>query len=420
MNKRSLARAGQNYKGYSRLFAAGIINGMGDRFSGIAILALVLEVTGSGMAVGISLGVRVIPYLFMAPLGGLLASRLPRKAIMMAVDLLRIPVALSFLWVNGENRLWLLYAGSFIMAAGEAIYSPVRKSAIPLLAGPDSLLKINSLEQLMTGCVLILGAFTGGVVSLWWGPDMAFIMNAVSFLGAALLIWGIHFPETVVDSRVEQDVSVADEETGLKSKEQGRWQTLKLLVGGSLMLQIVVASELLLPILNGWDNVLISVYAVQVFHAGDIGVGAFYAALGIGLSLSFFAGRLVKRRLLAAALAGLLCEGIILMSISASRHFAVAFVLYILLSLCGGIGNACLDTLVMRETPPEQQPVMFGILSAVSGSLLGVSMFSAGWLLDLVEPRTLGFAGGVGFAGVALLLGGYVLLRSKWRKVPRL
>lgn len=422
MGKRSFAVGKRKYKGYPRLFAAGLVNGIGDRFSSIAMLALVLKVTGSGMAVGISLGVRVLPYLFMAPLGGMLASRLPRKAIMMTVDLLRVPVALSFLWVDGESRLWLLYAGSFIMAAGEAIYSPVRKSSIPLLAGPDSLLTINSMEQLMTGSVLILGAFTGGVVSLWWGPDMAFIMNAVSFLGAALLIWGIQFPEDS-DSAAGQSNSAAAEEIGIKdntTQRPGRWKTLKLLVGGSLVLQIVMAYELLLPVINGWDNVLISVYAVQVFHAGDIGVGAFYAALGIGLSLSFFAGRLVKRRLLEVALAGLLCEGIMLMSISTSRHFAVAFVLYILLSLCGGIGNVCLDTLVMRETPPEQQPVVFGILAAVSGSLLGVSMFSAGWLLDFMGPRTLGLAGGVGFAGVALLLAGYVFVHSSWKKVKSL
>ncbi|MNO37179.1 2-acyl-glycerophospho-ethanolamine acyltransferase [compost metagenome] len=401
----------RDYKGYSRLFAAGLVNGIGDRFSSVAMLALILQVTGSGMAVGISLGMRVLPYLFMAPLGGMLAGRMPRKTIMMAVDLLRVPIALSFLLVDGADRLWLLYAGSFIMAAGEAIYSPVRKSSIPLLASPDSLHKINSLEQLMTGCVLILGAFTGGLVSLWWGPEMAFVTNAASFLLAALLVWGISFPPPAeIAGGIEQIADAAP--TGVFSagnhlNRAGRWQTLRILIGGSQVLQIILAYELLVPVINGWDNVLISVYAVQVFHAGDVGVGAFYAALGIGLSLSFFAGRLLKRRLLEIALAGLLLEGILLMCISGSSHFGVAFMLYILLSLCGGIGSACLDTLVMRETPSAQQPVVFGLLSALGGSLIGLSMFSAGWLLEVVEPRTLGFAGGAGFAGTALLLGGF-------------
>lgn len=400
-------------KGYPRLFAAGLINGIGDRFSSIAMLALVLHLTGSGMAVGISLGVRVLPYLFMAPLGGMLAGRLPRKSIMMAVDFLRVPVALSLLWVDGVNMLWLVYTASFIMAAGEAIYSPVRKSSIPLLAAPEALLRINGLEQLMNGCVLILGAFAGGIVSLYFGPDMAFIMNAVSFLVAGLLIMGIHYPVRTVTGGKDGEQKGEPGGNRLPMPAKGRQlRALRAVIGGSLVLQIVLCYELLVPVINGWDNVLISIYAVQVYHAGDSGVGAFYAALGIGLSLSFAAGRLVRKRLLAVALGGLLLEGILLMTISTSSHFAAAFLLYILLALCGGTGNACLDTLVMRETPPALQPAVFGLLAAVSGTLLGLSMLGAGWLLDYVEPRMLGFAGGAGFAGIALLLAGYAWLRG--------
>ncbi|WP_310831300.1 MFS transporter [Paenibacillus pedocola] len=409
--------AGRQPKGYSRLFAAGLINGIGDRFSSVAMLALVLKLTGSGMAVGISLGVRVLPYLFMAPLGGMLATRLPRKAIMIAVDLLRIPVALSFLLVNGESRLWVLYAGSFLMAAGEAIYSPVRKSSIPLLADASALLRINGLEQLMNGCVLILGAFIGGIVSLWFGPDMAFIVNAASFLVAALLLWGLRFPQSDGRSAVREEEEAFQESAAAGQETAGRFQTLKVVAGGSLALQIVIGYELLVPVINGWDNVLISVYAVQEFHAGDAGVGAFYAALGIGLSLSFFAGRLLQKRLLTIALTGLLLEGLLHMTISASSHFIHVFFLYILLSLAGGLGNACLDTLVMRETPVQLQPVIFGMLSAAGGTLVGISMLGAGWLLEYVEPRMLGFAGGAGFAGIALVLAGYAVMRSRQKKV---
>ncbi|CAH1214767.1 hypothetical protein PAECIP111892_04074 [Paenibacillus auburnensis] len=409
--------AEKRLKGYPRLFAAGLINGIGDRFSSVAMLALVLQLTGSGMAVGISLGVRVLPYLFMAPLGGMLATRLPRKAIMIVVDLLRIPVALSFLLVNGESRLWVLYAGSFLMAAGEAVYSPVRKSSIPLLADASALLRINGLEQLMNGCVLILGAFIGGIVSLWFGPDMAFIVNAASFLVAALLLWGLRFPQPDGRSTVQAEEEMFQEPAAGGQGTAGRFQTLKVVARGSLALQIVIGYELLVPVINGWDNVLISVYAVQEFHAGDAGVGAFYAALGIGLSLSFFAGRLLQKRLLTIALSGLLLEGLLHMTISASSHFIHVFFLYILLSLAGGLGNACLDTLVMRETPVQLQPVIFGMLSAAGGTLVGISMLGAGWLLEYVEPRMLGFAGGAGFAGIALLLAGYALMRSRQKKV---
>jgi hypothetical protein len=50
-------------KNYLRLFLAGIVNGIGDRFSQVALLALLLELTGSGLVVGIALAIRVVPFL---------------------------------------------------------------------------------------------------------------------------------------------------------------------------------------------------------------------------------------------------------------------------------------------------------------------------------------------------------------------
>ncbi|WP_150271947.1 MFS transporter [Paenibacillus tepidiphilus] len=403
-------------RGYPRLFLTGLVNGIGDRFSSVALLAMILQLTGSGMAVGISLGLRVLPYLFMAPLGGLLAGRLPRKRIMIALDVLRAPVALSLILVDGTERLWLAYVASFLLAAGEAVYSPVRKSSIPLFAGPDRLLRINSLEQLMNGCILIVGAFAGGVVSYWFGPETAFVLNGVSFLLAALLLGGLRFPD-----HKESPEEKPEPRENILEGQAGRgvpaWKrSLRWLAGGSLVLQVVIGYELLVPLFNGWDNVLISVYAVEVFQAGDVGVGALYAALGIGLSLSALAERLLRRRLLAVALAGLLLEGALLMGISLSGSLYSAFGLYILLALCGGIGGACLDTLMMRETPAALQPMLFGMLAAAGNTLMGLSMLTAGWLLEYLEPRSLGFAGGACFAGIALLLGTYALVHSRRRR----
>ncbi|KTD83367.1 hypothetical protein [Paenibacillus etheri] len=63
--------------------------------------------------------------------------------------------------------------------------------------------------------------------------------------------------------------------------------------------------------------------------------------MGSGL-VSFFAGRYVTKGLLSVAIGGLMIEGLLLMGISISNHFAIAFMLYILLSFAGGTGNACL------------------------------------------------------------------------------
>ncbi|WP_379127627.1 MFS transporter [Paenibacillus sp. sgz500958] len=417
MDTSSSAAVIRGEREYFKLFAAGLVNGIGDRFSQVAMLSLIFHLTGSGMAIGVAFAVRLVPSLFLAPLGGILGSKLPRKVILISVDLLRIPFALSFLWVTDADRLWLLYTASFFMAAGEAIYAPMRKSLIPLLARPDSLLKINGLEQLMTGCVLILGAFTGGIVSLWFGPELAFVMNAASFLLAAVIIYSIKFPKLPesypqskqpVTGLFDVENAAADSTT---SKVLRR--NLLRIISVSLPLQLVLVYELLVPMVSGLDNVLISVYALKVFDAGDAGVGIFYAALGMGLSCSFVVARMLKGRLVAGAVGGLLLEGVLLACLSVSGNFVTAAVLYIFLATAGGVSSACLDTLVMKETPVTMQPMLFGILAAVGNTLLGLSMLLAGWMLELIEPRRLGMAGGFGLVSIALVMAAYALLRSK-------
>ncbi|WP_223068196.1 MFS transporter [Paenibacillus caui] len=399
-------------KGYTGLFMAGIVNGIGDRFSQVAMLSLILAMTGSGIDVGITMGIRILPFLLLAPIGGMLAVKLPRKAILLTTDLLRVPVALSYLFVHSAEDIWILIAGSFILAAGEAVYAPVRKSAIPLLVKRDELMAVNGLEQALTGCVLLIGAIAGGAVSFWLGPEWSFVLNAVSFLITAGIVSRIDFSPVEITSGPEQEESRVQSSV---PAVPGKWRDLAALFTASLPLQVVLGFELLVPMFNGIDNVLISVYAVQEYHAGDLGVGLLYGAIGIGLTLSLLAGHLAGASVLAGALGGLLIEGLMLICISAAPEFWIAFALYIPLTLAGGFGNACLDTLMMRELPQSQQGPVFGLLSAISNALLGCSMLAAGWLLEWFDPRTIGRFGGGAYIVISLLLMLYLWLGGIFR-----
>lgn len=394
---------------YRQLFMAGLVNGIGDRFSQVAMLALILGTTGSGLAVGLVLGLRVFPFLLLAPLGGVLTLHFSRRTIMIVTNLLRVPVALSFLFVHQADDLWILYTASTLLACAEALYAPVRKSGIPLLVRSENLHQINGLEQVMNGSVLIVGAFVGGIVSATLGPQAAFVTNALAFLIAAALIRKISFPPL----RTEQvDEKVGKQPTyARKSKSKGGALMLWQFICSSVPLQILIAFELWVPVINGIDNVLISVYAIEVFKLGDWGVGLFYAALGIGLVLSSWGSRYLQLWLLPGVVACLLIEGCLLMLLSETRFASVAVLMYILLAFTSGMGNTCLDTLLMRETPEKYRGIVYGLVTACSSTMLGLSMFGAGILLEVMEPRRLGFAGGMGFACIALLFAAYAWIR---------
>jgi MFS family permease len=380
-------------KNYRRLFFAGVVNGIGDRFSSVAVLAMLLELTGSGLAVGMTLAIRLLPFVIFAPIGGRLADRFSKKFIMIATDLIRILFALSFLFVDSRDDLWIVYVSTFMLASGEAVYGPVRKSAIPQLVNKEHLLKVNSLEQVLIGIVLIVGAFSGGIVAFLFGAEWTYWVNGASFLGAAALISTITFPKKQPAPKVEQEI-----------QKEKLLPTFKRVILMSASVQILLLCSVVAASLNGIDNVLISVYAVKEYNLGDVGVGLFYGALGIGLALSFLVVNRLRKNILGIGLVCLLLEGTFHVLISQTGLVATAFFLFCGAALMSGIGNACFDTILMKEIPEEHQGTMFGLLEAITNPLLGVSMLLSGVALDYLTPRALGLIGGVGYMLIAVFL----------------
>ncbi|WP_339201446.1 MFS transporter [Paenibacillus sp. FSL P2-0322] len=401
---------------YRKLFAAGIINGIGDRFCQIALLALIYRLTSSGFSVGIMLGLRVIPFLVLSPAAGVLITRISRRKLMMTTDLFRGLVALGFLSVHSPEDIWIIYGVSTLLACGEAVYAPARKSSIPLLVRPSELLKVNSLEQVMSGLVLVVGAAAGGIISALFGPQAAFILNAASFFAAGLIVRNIAFPPVMKEKINREDSCVKPHKSPSLLDHPNRSRSRMLdCIRASVPLQVVVAFELLVPMLNGIDNVLISVYAVQEFRLGDAGIGLFYAALGAGLVASYAIGRLFSRSLLKGGLVCLLLEGILLMGLSGIYHVWAAVAIYFLISLAGGVGAICLDTLLMQETPLYLQGPLLGMLTAWSQGIIGLSMFGAGVAIEMMEPRMLGLGGGAGFVVISIVISMYYA-RTRNRK----
>jgi MFS family permease len=385
---------------YRKLFIAGTVNGIGDRFSQVAMLALQLRLTGSGFAVGLTMFLRLVPFLLFGALGGILADRLPRKSILVITDLCRIVFALSFLFVNGKEDIWIIYVSSFALAIGESLYAPARKSSIPQLVKEGNLIRVNSLEQVLTGAVLIGGAFSGGIVAYFFGPKIPFFLNALSFLLAAWIISTIQFPKTQPVIREEAE-----------PLQTATFWTVKKVLFASFALQIIFLAEIILPFISGFDNVLISVYAVKVYSLGDMGVGLFYGALGIGLMLSSFAANRLKGNLLTVGIVFMVLEGLSIVILSQVKNPALAVLFFICNAWMSGIGGTCFDSVLMKETPKEHQGMVFGLLATIGNTIIGIAMLVAGAALDFVAPRVMGLA-----AGLALMVVGacfMVLIRVK-------
>ena len=274
-------------KNYQKLFWSGVLNGAGNRFTQVAVLTLLYQLTASAAAIGLLFAVRMLPYLFFAPFGGMLADRFSKKYLLIVVDIIRAPIALLPILVlaMGADFIWLVYLSAFLLSCGEAIYNPARMASIPLMVKQDRLLYINAIEQIMIGSVLIIGSSTGGLISYYFGLSAAFALDAFTFIVSGILLTSIKLN---------------------KSRPAERTDTRKVpissLIFGSALIMIFLFIEFTVPLANGIDNVLMSVYALDVFKMGDIGVGFIYACLGAGFVLSSLFSNVLKNKLLVFAI----------------------------------------------------------------------------------------------------------------------
>lgn len=367
-------------KHYQKLFWAGTINGIGNRISQVAVLTLLYEITGAGVAIGLLFAIRMAPFLLLAPIGGILADKFSKKKLLITLDLLRIPFAVSPIFVQGPEELWIVFVSAFCLSTGEALYSPTRMAAIPALVKQDKLLYINAIEQILLGVVLVFGSSAGGVISYLFGLQVPFILDSFTFLSSALLLLPITFPKLpeIKESKITE-------------RQSTPW---KLIIGSSALI-IFITIELTMPLANGIDNVLMSVYALEVFSMGDLGVGFIYSALGLGFIVSSFFSNMLKQKLVVPIVLFIALEGIGHMLLSIVPTFSLALLAVLFITFVGGISNICMSTLMMKIVPKSKQGIFFGFTQMISNTSLGISMGLAGFLLEMFTPRTLSLLVGI-------------------------
>jgi len=171
-----LLRRNRNYR-YT--WAGQIVSEIGDNFNNIAVFALAMQLTHSGMVVAGVLLARAIPAITMGPLAGVLLDRFDRKRIMIASDLIRALVALGFILAVTSHRIWVLYAFSALLMAASPFFSAGRSAILPTIASRKEIHTANSLTQTTQWMTLTVGTFLGATV-VAIGYKWAFAFNALS------------------------------------------------------------------------------------------------------------------------------------------------------------------------------------------------------------------------------------------------
>ena len=372
-----------------------VVSEVGDYFNNVAVLALVMQKSGTGMIVsGVFLS-RAIPAVMAGPIAGVLLDRLDRRRVMIASDLIRAAVAAAFVFTIPQRSPWLLYGLSAALMFVSPFFTAGRAAILPTIATSDELHSANSLTQTTSWATLTAGTLLGGLGAARLGYTWAFVLNSLSFVFSAWAIWCVpHHP----DFR-PADTQGSGEQAAARSNAREYREGLAYMRSVPLVMGIAMISF-------GWAlgggaaQVLFALFGDQVFHRGATGIGDIWGFAGIGLLIGGTAGHLIGRRVSFAGYkrtitVSYLVHGVAYMLFSQSRAFEAALG-WMLFSRVGmAITSVLNNSQLLHRVPSRFRGRVFATMEALRNAVMIVSMAAAGIATQYWSARTIGLIAGV-------------------------
>ncbi len=369
-----------------------VISEVGDNYNNVAVFALAMANTGSGLVVAGILIARAVPMMFAGPLAGVLLDHMDRRKIMIASDLVRACIALAFLLGIPASRTWLLYILSGMLMFASPFFTAGRSAIMPSIASGPELQSANALTQMTRWTSQAVGSLIGGAWIAGFGYETAFVLNACSFLASAWCIWQLRLPP---------DASTRRGNVTLRSLAPWHDYTagLRYMRGTPLIFGIGLISV-------GWATgggaaqILFSLFGEVVFQRGPAGIGIVWAAAGVGLVI----GAVVAHRLSPR----LSHEGF-------KRTISIAYVIhggsYVLFALSPtfnmalfwigmsraamGVSNVLNTGQLLRYVSNDYRGRVFSTVESWSWTMMILSMAAAGVASEHVSPRVIGVWSGI-------------------------
>ena len=368
-----LSLLGRN-RDFALLFWATAGSAVGTYLAALALSVHIYDLTGSGRWLAALLIADFLPIVVIGLTLGPLVDRLSRRRLMVVSDLVRAATFAALPFV-GEPALIVALAGVNGIATG--FFRPAVWAGMPNLVKEDDREHATSLLSTVEHIAWTIGPAVAGLLLATNGVDVAYAVNAVTFLLSALLV-----------ARIPAHALRSDEPL-----TKGHWSDLRegvALVVGSPHLVTVLVVWCTAAVATACINVAEVVFAKHDLGAGNIGLGLLVSATGVGLVIgSFFAasalGVFGMRRVYTGALA-LMAAGFGVAS--ASPTIAVAAVLAGVATLGNGAAIVCNQVLVQRGAPDAMRGRALSVLMSSYYAVLGLSMAGGGLLVDQAGART--------------------------------
>jgi MFS family permease len=354
---------------------------VGEGLNKVALLWFVYELTGSAMKMTMVGLLQTIPPLVFGPLIGVYLDRLPKKAVMVWVDILRalltflIPAlyALDLLSIEG------LYGLIFLTSVVSTIFGPALVSSVPLLVRSSELMSANALIQGTNNIGMLLGPAISGLMIALINAENVLFVNSATFLISAFCLMPIRFAVTHVRAAENSSSMWEELKVGFRFVFGQQSMVFTLVIISSLYNLGVSAFVFILP-----------VYAKEFLRVGPVQLGWLWSALGIGMLaastwLAWKKHSDMQGRL-RIVVSGMTIGGLAVCSLSLLETPLIAAGVVIIVGGSTAVLNPIVWALLQEVTPEHLIGRVLTTFSVGSMASAMAGMTGFGWMADSIGP----------------------------------
>ncbi|MCT4356823.1 MFS transporter [Streptomyces sp. Je 1-79] len=368
-------------RNYRLFFTGAIVSNTGTWMARITQDWLVLSLTGSAAAVGVTTALQFLPMLLFGLYGGVIADRCPKRQLLLISQaaLGLCGLALAALTLSGHIQVWHVYLVAFLLGMVTVVDNPTRQSFVSEMVGPEQLRNAVSLNSANFQSARLVGPAVAGLLIATIGSGWAFLLNGLFFLAP---LAGLLMMRPAEFHKVER---------APRGKGQLR-EGLRYVAG---------RPELIWPIvLVGFVGtfgfnfpIWLTAFSSDIFHVGAGTYGFLNTLMAAGsLAGALLAARRGSTRLRMLVVAAVVF-GVLEIAAALSPSFWLFALLLVPIGMVGLTVNITANSAVQLATDPAMRGRVMSLYMMVfaGGTPIGAPLL--GWITDTYGPRV-GFATG--------------------------
>lgn len=361
----------RRHRNYRLFFSGQVVSLCGTWMQTVAMAWLVLELTGSPLAVGLLVLCEFLPFTFLSLVAGVAVDRLDARRLVIATQAAAMAIAatLAVLTFAGAIELWQVFLLASLRGIVLVFDAPARQALTFQMVGPRELPNAVALNSSLFNAARAVGPAVAGLMIAGVGVAACFAFNAASFLAVLAGLLVMHVDELVPLERDGEPPTLV----------RGTREAIDY-VRGARTAAVVLASVLLVSMISFQFNTLVPVLAKQTLGGGPEVFGTLTAFFGAGALVGALVSASRRRASVWVLILGAAGLGIAEIALAPQSSVTVAALLLLATGVCYTLFTANANATLQLSAPDHLRGRVVGFFFLAFNGSAPLGGLLAGWL----------------------------------------